>query len=139
MSFDPDTRFFTPTEANKLLAGVVELVNKLIKRADEARVLADSASSNPSLRAQEALVAEADSLKAAAEGFLREVNAIGVHLKGVDPILVDFPALRNGQESYLCWRDGDGERIEWWHPLHTGIDGRQPLDYGALGEWEWLN
>ena len=40
--------------------------------------------------------------------------------------LIDFPALRDGREVYLCWLYGE-ERIDFWHELDTGFAGRQPL------------
>jgi hypothetical protein len=55
-----------------------------------------------------------------------QVQAIGCELKDPDMGLVDFLSLRNGQEVYLCWRLGE-DRIRYWHYLHTGFAGRQPL------------
>ena len=46
--------------------------------------------------------------------------------------------LRHGQEVYLCWREGES-RVEHWHPIHTGIAGRQEVDPADLGVWEWCN
>ena len=40
--------------------------------------------------------------------------------------LIDFPALRDGREVYLCWLYGE-DRIDFWHELDTGFAGRQPL------------
>jgi len=40
--------------------------------------------------------------------------------------LVDFPAERDGQRVFLCWRLGE-ERVAHWHPLDTGFSGRRPL------------
>jgi hypothetical protein len=39
---------------------------------------------------------------------------------------VDFPALRDGREVYLCLEDGENE-IAFWHDLETGFGGREPL------------
>jgi hypothetical protein len=72
------------------------------------------------------------------EGLLDEINASGVHVKGVEPGLLDFPALYNGREVFLCWREGES-RVENWHPLHTGFAGRQTVDFDDLGVWEWCH
>ena len=40
--------------------------------------------------------------------------------------LIDFPALREGREVYLCWLYGE-DRIDFWHELDIGFAGRQPL------------
>ena len=41
--------------------------------------------------------------------------------------ICDFPARRGDRDVFLCWRVGE-ERIEWWHELDTGFQGRLPLD-----------
>jgi hypothetical protein len=57
---------------------------------------------------------------------LGELQAMDVVLRDLDRGLVDFPALREGREVYLCWEAGEGE-IEFWHDLDAGYGGRQPL------------
>jgi hypothetical protein len=47
-------------------------------------------------------------------------------LRDLDRGLIDFPALRETREVYLCWVDGE-EDIEYWHELEAGYAGRQPL------------
>jgi hypothetical protein len=58
---------------------------------------------------------------------LKELQTLGCELKDPETGLIDFLSLRDGQEVYLCWKLGE-ERIEFWHYLHTGFAGRQPLD-----------
>ena len=69
---------------------------------------------------------------------IEEVHQMGVEVKGLDPPLVDFPGLLNGQEAYLCWQAGE-QYLTWWHPIHTGVDGRQPLENIDDGSWEWCH
>jgi hypothetical protein len=57
----------------------------------------------------------------------KELRGFGCELKDPDKGLIDFLSLRDGQEIYLCWYLGE-ERIAFWHYLHTGFAGRQPLD-----------
>jgi len=40
--------------------------------------------------------------------------------------LVDFPAIREGREVYLCWVHGEPD-IAYWHDLDAGFAGRQAL------------
>jgi len=56
-----------------------------------------------------------------------EVTSFGCELKDLERGLIDFLSLRDGQEIYLCWYLGE-ERINYWHYLHTGFAGRQPLE-----------
>src|SRR5438067_13450768 len=56
-----------------------------------------------------------------------ELDSFGCELKDPDIGLIDFLRMRSGREIYLCWMLGE-ERINFWHYLHTGFAGRQPLD-----------
>ena len=47
-------------------------------------------------------------------------------LRDLDRGLIDFPAIRDGREVYLCWIDGE-EDIGFWHELDAGYAGRQEL------------
>ena len=55
-----------------------------------------------------------------------ELEAVEVVLRDVDRGLVDFPALRDGEEVYLCWLLEESE-IGFWHEPDAGFAGRQPL------------
>ena len=57
---------------------------------------------------------------------LRELQAAEIVLRDLDRGLVDFPALRDGREVYLCWVEGEDE-IGYWHDLEAGFAGREPL------------
>jgi hypothetical protein len=56
-----------------------------------------------------------------------ELEALGVELK--DPLqgLLDFRAMRNGAEVYLCWELDEAE-VGHWHPLDAGYGGRQSIE-----------
>lgn len=58
------------------------------------------------------------------ERFFRQMDDLGVELKGIDNGLLDFPSLREGRVVYLCWRQGE-ETIAFWHDVETGFAGRQ--------------
>jgi hypothetical protein len=55
-----------------------------------------------------------------------ELEAVEVVLRDVDRGLIDFPAIRDGAEVYLCWLLDEGE-IAFWHDPETGFAGRRPL------------
>ena len=66
------------------------------------------------------------------EAFLQLRDALArlqeaeVVLRDLDRGLVDFPALRDDREVYLCWVEGEDE-IGYWHDLEAGFGGREPL------------
>lgn len=58
--------------------------------------------------------------------LLSSVQQTGVQLKGLAPLLLDFPAELDGEEVLLCWLEGDRE-LGWFHRLDLGFAGRRPL------------
>lgn len=57
---------------------------------------------------------------------LSELDAMDVVLRDVQTGLVDFPALRDGHEIYLCWLV-DEDEVAYWHAPDAGFTGRRPL------------
>jgi hypothetical protein len=124
-------RHYTLDEANSTLSAVGELLERLRSARErlsdkEAReALAEAGPTNggggPGKVVSEAFLALRDGLVE-----LREREVV---LRDLDRGLVDFPAMRDGQEIYLCWEEGEDE-IGYWHDLETGFAGRQPLDDG---------
>ena len=57
---------------------------------------------------------------------LRQLEAWGIVLRDPSIGLIDFMHQREGETICLCWKLGES-RVEWWHPLETGIAGRQRL------------
>ncbi len=70
--------------------------------------------------------ASVEAIAADIQGMIEEASALGVEVKGIDQGLLDFPAERDGRVVYLCWM-ADEPDISYWHDLHTGFRGRQPL------------
>lgn len=56
----------------------------------------------------------------------RQFHRREIQVKDFDRGLLDFPALRDGKEVFLCWEDGE-EDIEYWHDLDAGYAGREKL------------
>ena len=57
---------------------------------------------------------------------LAEFQRREIQIKDLDRGLIDFPALLDGKEVFLCWEQ-DEEDIEFWHDLHSGYAGRERL------------
>jgi len=57
---------------------------------------------------------------------LSEFRRRQIQVKDLRRGLLDFPALREGREIFLCW-EKDEEDIEFWHDLETGYGGRERL------------
>jgi hypothetical protein len=65
------------------------------------------------------------------DGYIAELQELGVEFKGFDMGLVDFPGELGGRPVYLCWRLGE-EAVEHWHEIDAGFAGRQPLSPSAV-------
>ena len=59
-------------------------------------------------------------------GLLQEFKQAEIQVKDLDRGLIDFPALKDGEEIFLCWEQDDDD-IEYWHDLDTGYAGREKL------------
>jgi hypothetical protein len=64
---------------------------------------------------------------------LAQIEAWGIVVRDLDQGLCDFPHERDGRVVYLCWLFGE-ERIAWWHDIHAGFAGRQPLEEPPAGQ-----
>ena len=122
-------RHFTRAEANALLPQLTAMLDRLRDAKDD---LTDS-------EAHEALSEAAPSNGGGEEGkqvgvaflevrrLLETIEQSGIVLRDIDRGLVDFPAVLDGLEVYLCWELGE-EEVGYWHDLDAGYGGREPLD-----------
>jgi hypothetical protein len=70
----------------------------------------------------------AESLKSA----LNRILETGCVIKDLDVGLLDFPAVIDNQDVYLCWKLGE-DRIRFYHRQDEGFASRKPLDPRDLG------
>lgn len=54
------------------------------------------------------------------------IDGWGITLRDIESGLIDFPALVDGRQVWLCWRLGEDD-VAWWHELDSGFAGRRPL------------
>jgi hypothetical protein len=122
-------RHYSVEEANELIPRVKPVLQKLRDAKDELtdseahEVLSDSAPGNgggpPGLQVGEAFLE--------VRRLLAALQDAGIVVRDIDRGLIDFPAIRDDEEIYLCWELGE-DAIEYWHDLEAGYRGRQPLD-----------
>ena len=130
-------RYFTPDEANQELLEIRPIVEELVAHRREqqrleatrlelaAKIAGNGGGIDSSVLAEAEQAEQRERVEVA-----RCVNAIhgrGAIVKDVDEGLVDFPALRHGEEILLCWRLGEDE-VAHWHGLEEGFAGRKQLD-----------
>jgi hypothetical protein len=121
-------RHYTVAEANRALGWVQERIDRLRSARDgladeEAReALSEAAPKNGGGEPGKVVSTAFLELRDA----LNELQAVEVVLRDLERGLVDFPAIRDGEEIYLCWEEGEDE-VGWWHDPESGHAGRQPL------------
>ena len=133
-----DPKLFTLTEAERIRAEVEPLLIEAIelgrKIADVDGQLQEAAQRIAMLGGAlvtrgplEKLRDEQERLHLAIRNALARIEATGCVVKDLDVGLLDFPAVINDEEVYLCWRLGE-DRIRFYHRQDEGFDGRKPLD-----------
>jgi hypothetical protein len=60
------------------------------------------------------------------QAAVARIDGLGITLRDIESGLIDFPALANGRQIWLCWRLGEDD-IGWWHELSEGFSGRREL------------
>jgi len=131
-----DKKYYTLEEANALLPIVKQELEKLQDIKRQFREKYEELYELKTLHKHNGISVEGDpyfTLECEMDFLQMEGNAVlqsferkSVQLKDIDSGLVDFPAIRNGQEVLLCWRQGE-ERIEHYHGLYDGFAGRKRL------------
>jgi len=122
-------RHFTRAEANAALPSLRPLLQRLRDAKDlltdeEAHeALSDAASGNGG---GEAGVQVGESFLEV-QRLLAALQEAGIVLRDIDRGLVDFPAIMDGREVYLCWELGE-DAVDHWHDRESGFGGREPLD-----------
>jgi hypothetical protein len=125
------TRHYTLEEATALLPAVADL----LVRMRSARDRLGDAEARSALAAAGQGNGGGEPGKVVSEGFLElresmlELRSREIVLRDLDRGLVDFPALREGREIYLCWEEGE-HGIAFWHEPDAGFAGRRPLGDG---------
>src|SRR5690348_16369438 len=122
-------RMFTVSEANRLIPQLEQRLT-LIGRSkevlsrvrDEIKKASMKASFGGGISAGKLYITALDQTSE----HLQAIHEMGVLVKDLDMGLCDFPHHMDGRIVYLCWKRGETE-IRWWHDLHSGYSGRQPL------------
>jgi len=121
--------YFTLQQARNTLTAIRPLMDEIqtihqeiLERRPDVWPVVERAAGNGGSQAASKLVREFERLDA----LVHQVQDTGVLFKDINLGLLDFPALRNGREVYLCWKHGE-EDIEFWHEIDAGYAGRQPI------------
>jgi hypothetical protein len=116
---------FTVAQARTELAALLPLLDEIVTvRADAVELSASLKVTGeptglgglPEWKAAEARLNE----------LMTQVQETGAELKGIAPLLIDYPTDLDGVPVLLCWLEGDRE-LAWYHRLDLGFAGRRRL------------
>ena len=124
-----ETKYFTPSEAQKTLPLVKKIVKDILDTTREMRLIAEDVDgkieSGATWNQIQKMVGEVN-------GFIQELEEIGCLYKDWNFTvgLVDFPSVIEGNDVYLC-RRSDEDEIKFYHSIEEGYSGRKliPDDY----------
>lgn len=114
-------KIFTPKEANQRLPLVKKIVRDILDKGHALRGLIKKVGNDDTS-------ADLELLQVEIEALIGELEALGCYYKdwNFDIGLVDFPAIINNKEVFLCWRS-DEPQVRWYHRIHDGYSGRKPI------------
>ncbi len=122
-------QYFTLQEANEALNIIRPLMDevqmirqKILENQPEAWPAIEKSAGNGGNRALSNLVQDFEKLDA----LVHQIQDTGAQIKDINTGLLDFSALKNGREVYLCWQHGEDD-IQYWHEIEAGFTGRQPI------------
>ena len=117
---ETDTKYFTPEEANKALPLVRKIVADILDYSVQLKTITDSTGEEIEYNR------EAQKLISDIQNFMKELEDIGCSYKdwNFSIGLVDFPAIIDDDEVYLCWKS-DEENVLYYHRINEGYRGRK--------------
>ena len=123
--------FFTLADANEalkivrpLMDEVMQIRQRILANQPEAWPAIEKSAGNGGNPALSQMVHDFEKLDA----LIHKIQDTGAQIKDINIGLLDYSALKDGREVYLCWQHGEGD-IAYWHEVEDGYAGRQPIEY----------
>jgi len=123
-------KYFTLQEANEALISISAWMDEIqairqeiLKHQPEIWSVMEKSAGNGGNPTLSRMVKSFDRL----DELIHSIQDSGVVIKDINTGLLDFPALKDGREVYLCWKHGEGD-IAFWHEIEDGFAGRQSIE-----------
>ena len=124
-------KYYTPKEANETLIVIRPMIDEMMQIGDKLRAhqpelwgMVQKSAGNGGHPELSKLLTDFDRL----DGLMHKIQDMGIQIKDLISGLIDFPAMYEGREVYLCWKFGEGD-VEYWHEIESGFAGRQRIDW----------
>ncbi|MFD0589240.1 DUF2203 domain-containing protein [Paenibacillus sp. GCM10027627] len=121
---------YTLEEANKLLPVVIDELQQLQWMSEELErhlVAYKKVKATPIGGQNDPLFefeSKLDFMQVELNLYMSNFSRKGLLLKSIHPGLIDFPAIVDGEEVLLCWKEGE-DRITHYHGWNDGYVGRK--------------
>ena len=117
-----EAKLFTPQEAQQTLPLVKKIVADILEFGQKIRTLSAEVGANAEKNPE--IIKIMDQL----DELFDEMESLGCYYKdwNFSVGLVDFPAVIDGEEAFLCWRS-DEEGLKYYHDVDSGYTGRKPI------------
>lgn len=116
---------FTVAEARDELDRLLPVLDEVVAlRGDAAELAAAQLPGGPPSTLGG--LPELKAAQARLDELMTRVQETGAQLKGLAPLLVDFPSELDGVPVLLCWLEGD-RSLDWYHRTDLGFPGRRRL------------
>jgi len=123
-------KYFTLQEANQELISIRAWMDEIqtirgeiLKHQPEIWSVMEKSAGNGGNPTLSRMVKSFDRL----DELIHAIQDSSVIIKDINTGLLDFPALRDEREVYLCWKYGEHD-IQFWHEIEDGFAGRQSID-----------
>lgn len=124
-------KYYTPTEANEALRVIRPMLEEMMAIGENIRAhqpelwdLVQKSAGNGGNPKLSKLLTDFDRL----DFLFHQIQDMGIQIKDLTIGLIDFVALRDDREIYLCWK-ADEDSIQFWHEIEAGFSGRQLIDW----------
>lgn len=119
-------KYFTLAEANRSLTYIARIVDDISACYRKALLIRERIERPHPEDPQDELRGDYDRSMDQLNDLVEELKQVGVELKDFEKGLIDFPAIHQDREVYLCWHRGEPE-VKFWHEVDAGYAGRQDI------------
>ena len=126
MTEGAEAKLYTVAEANELLPYLAPTLVELREKSEEAVRIQEAVEVAAATNGGSAKREKWARTLARVQELMERLEEWEIVLRDHETGLVDFPAVVDGEDAYLCWRLGEPE-VSHRHSPEDGFAGRRPL------------
>jgi len=121
---------YTPETATEELKKISPLLLKLKQKHNRYTKLVQSLAQNKSDNVSNE---ELEILEYEIVEIMKSLEEKRIYIRQINPLIVDFLAIRMGQPVYLCWKENE-PKVSHYHGTAEGFSGRRIVT--PFDEWQ---